>query len=469
MNNTTAYPARYQPTAVRRFKDNPFIEALPKIEKSRTEFLTNLAHYPPTPTGAVRRSGDIVRMMELSTLNDIVFPFPEYQKANMALAMMIRETYVARNPLTITDRQRRHALAARETDGLPFPADWKSSAQGHCMLAISGMGKTTFAKAFLLRYPQIIKHTEYMGGFLQCHQVVYLFLRVPHDATLKSLCIQFFDEIDRLLGTKYSRQARGVRHIAPMVQLMHRVATTVSLGLLVIDEVQNLRNARGDHAEQMLNLFSEIIERLGISLLVLATPAVQRVTEGSVRNTRKLVSEGDTVIRPMSRKDPQWVDFCETYWDYTYVRRKGTLTEHVRDAWFRASAGNTAFAVLAFKLAQRSEIGGREVVDVTAFDRVAAVDLAFLQPAISALLSGKPERLRAFDDLLFGRNYAALRRLMGMDPPDVAKVAEEFEDLDTKDAGHKKSKRSRSSSKNRNELAVDYDLPLEDPLLETSR
>ena len=459
--------AVYADTGVSRFSGNPFIEALPPIEHSKVEFLTLLSHYPPRPSAETRRAGEVVRIMELSAVNDLVFPFPEYQKAGLALATMMRDTYVARNPMSVLDRQRRHALATGGGDSFPFPADWKSSAKGHFMMAVSGMGKTTFALAYLLRFPQVIAHAAYRGTELRCHQVVYVVLRVPHDATLKSLCIQFFDEIDSLLGTNYARQAKAIRNVAPMVELMNRVATAVSLGFLVVDEVQNLRSARGENADIVLNLFSEIIERLGISLLALATPAVQSVIEGSVRNARKLASYGETVLRPMARSDPQWEDFCETYWDYTYVKKKGPLTRATLDAWHMASAGNTAFAALAFVMSQRNEIGGREVIDSAAFERTSATDMAFLQPAIAALRSNDPRKLRAFDDLMFSPRYRALRRLLGAkdEQPSTGRVlgaGEEFADVEaTPPHARTPSKRTRSSS----DLGVDQiDLPGEDPL-----
>ncbi len=68
-----------------------------------------------------------------------------------------------------------------------------------------------------------------------------------------------------------------------MVLLMNQVATATSLGFIVIDDVQNLRSATGTNAESVLNVFSQIIEGLGISLLVLATPAVQTVLEKNGR------------------------------------------------------------------------------------------------------------------------------------------------------------------------------------------
>lgn len=467
MSHQDIQSAIYRDTGVSRFSGNPFIEALPPIVQSKIEFLTLLSNYPPKPTTMTRMAGEIVRIMELSAVNDIVFPFPEYQKAGIALATMMRDTYVARNPLTAIDRQRRHALATDGEDGFPFPHNWKSSAKGHFMMAVSGMGKTTFALAYLLRYPQVIKHSAYKGTELKCHQVVYVVLRVPHDATLKSLCIQFFDEIDALLGTNYGRQANAIRNIAPMVELMNRVATAVSLGFMVVDEVQNLRSARGQNAEFVLNLFSEIIERLGISLLALATPAVQSVLEGSVRNTRKLASYGETVLRPMARNDPQWQDFCETYWEYSYVQKKTPLTKETLDAWHAASAGNTAFAALAFTLSQRNEIGGREVIDAAAFARTAATDMAFLQPAISALHSNDPKKMRAFDDLVFSPKYRALRKLLGAKEEALSptsSAASEFDDICPVDETsiHVKHKRATTRSLARPEA---IDLPGEDPLV----
>lgn len=467
MSKVEIHSADYRNTGVSRFAGNPFIEALPKIEQTKLEFLTLLSHYPPKPTATTRRAGEVVRIMEMSAINDIVFPFPEYQKAGIALATMMRDTYVARNPLTAIDRQRRHALATNGADGFPFPASWKSSAKGHFMMAVSGMGKTTFALAYLLRYPQVIVHSNYKGTELNCHQVVYVVLRVPHDATLKSLCIQFFDEIDRLLGTNYARQARAIRNIAPMVELMNRVATAVSLGFMVIDEAQNLRSARGDNAELVLNLFSEIIERLGISLLALATPAVQSVIEGSVRNARKLASYGETVLRPMTRTDPQWLEFCETYWDYTFVKKKTPLTKEILDAWHSASAGNTAFAALAFTLSQRNEIGGREVIDAAAFERTAAIDMAFLQPAIAALRSNDPRKLSAFDDLIFSPKYRALRKLLGTKEQQSenrtgGRGSKEFDDVEPSPSrASLPTKRARQSTA---ASGAPYKLPEEDPL-----
>ncbi|MGF6932582.1 hypothetical protein OKW41_001721 [Paraburkholderia sp. UCT70] len=137
-----------------------------------------------------------------------------------------------------------------------------------------------------------------------------------------------------------------MRTIALMVQLMHKVATTDSLGISVVDDMQNLRAAQGPTAEFLLNLFNEIVERLGISLFLLSTPAIDKALINIVRNTRKSASSGCESMLPMARDGDLWKDLTAAYWDYTFVKGKKRLTDSIRNAWWDASAGDTAFAVL---------------------------------------------------------------------------------------------------------------------------
>jgi hypothetical protein len=428
--------AEYKDTGVSRYYLNPFDEALPELEKVKSNFLTLLSNYPPVPSDAYRRSGEVTRSAELAIIDSIVIPFPEFEEAAVALTLILREAYVSRNPLTAVDRQRRHALAAGGKDGLPFPRDWKSTAKGHGIVSISGMGKSTLVAVHNLHYPQLIYHqfakgeqSRYRDDELRCYQLVYLVLRVPHDGTLKSLCLQFFRQIDEIFGTKYHRQAKALRNIAPMADLMHQVATAVSLGIVFIDEVQNLRSATGNNAEIILNLFAELIEKAGISVVVIATPAVQKVIKKNVRNARKLFSYGGTEIVPMAKGSDQLNDFFDALWDYTFVSNKGELTKSIRNAWYQACGGNTAFASLAFMLSQRYEIGKREVIDTASFARTLSKEMAFLQPAISALCSKKENRLAAFDDLLFDKRYRALRKNFGLKVSTAESDDDEFDEL----------------------------------------
>lgn len=100
MKTVTRVTAKYTPTGVRRFDGNAFIEALPPLPKTKESLLLQLSNYPAKPTRIIRETSEIVRTMELSTLSDIVYPFPDYGESALDLTKIIRESYVARNPFS---------------------------------------------------------------------------------------------------------------------------------------------------------------------------------------------------------------------------------------------------------------------------------------------------------------------------------------------------------------------------------
>lgn len=421
--------AEYVQTPSQRYAGNPLVEALDPVPSDLGLLYANL---PPVPTDATRQAPSSVRNWDLNQLHDVVVPFPEYESAATAIHTLVREAYHYRNPFTAAGRIRRYEQAYAAT-GQYLQSNRKSTARGHIIMAISGMGKTTFANSVLHDFPPLIRHTAYQGKEFKAYQIPVITLRIPHDGTIRSLCIQFFDAVDQRMKTTYAKMARGRVSIGPMVDLMKQVATAVSLGLLIVDEVQNLRTARSGQAELVLNLFTEIIEKVGISILVIATPALQPIIEGSVRNTRKLVSGGCSIISAMREQDDvRWRFFTDTLWDYQYLQQKAVLTEDVRRAWHEMSGGNVAFASLLFYMAQRAEIGGREVLDVESLNEAYAMNLSFLHPAITALRSGKPSDLQLFDDLIVSERWTTLRQNMGVveEHKEVAPVNEpEFLDL----------------------------------------
>lgn len=417
MNNlkpAVVYPAEYRKAQTRRHEGNPFIEAQPRMPEKPDEFMTGLAHTPKKPTEATRRRSVVYRLGELSTLADVVHPFPEYKKAALAVSMMARDVYIARNPIDSNDEPRRIAIANGTVDK-PYllPDSWKSSASGYLIVSPTGTGKTTFIDSLLLRHKQVIKHENYRGTDLKCHQIVYIKISIPHDGTLKALCLAFFRKIDDLLGTRYLQQAIAVRTISQMVLLMGKVASLTSLGFIVVDEVQNLRAARGEQADFVLNLFVELIEVFGVGLVIIATPAVADVLENRVRNARKLSTKGSISFGLMARSSVEWDGYCDRMWDYTYTETKGDLNTAVRNAWYDASAGNVAFATLAFQIAQRDCIMSGTAVDEVAFQVALHTDLAFLQPAISALKSGNPDQIARFEDLILETEFDDLRDSLG--------------------------------------------------------
>jgi hypothetical protein len=479
IGNYQEIPARYRDYPGRRYAEHPFVEALPLIDVDKDAIQRRLKNIPTPPTAADRKLPEMVRFDEVNTIGDIVYARPAYKRLAPSLLSNLKEGYFARNPLTIEDKRRRHLIALSENLGdLQLPANWKSSARGSALFGQSGSGKTTFVETLSLPLQVVIVHTSYRGQPLQCRQVPWLKLRIPHDGTVRSLCIQFFTAVDSMLGdTNYEREARRVGRIAEMVLLIAKVATAISLGMIVIDELQNLKAARGPQVEHLLNLFSQLIELAGIPLLVIGTPAVQSLMESNVRNIRKLTSGAETRLEAMAFGSPELAHFQDEIWEFQWTRHKASLTQPIREAWNRAGGGNPAFTVMSFMFAQRIEIGGREVIDETTFARVSKSYMASLQPAIRALCSGSEAAMNEFDDLIFTKQFDALRMAIRWDagaaPSSPGGPVSEFDELATAEEqiaqraarGKRSGDARRTSRVTQNERVNFKASPVEDPLL----
>jgi hypothetical protein len=96
-------------------------------------------------------------------------------------------------------------------------------------------------KRILNTYPQAIRHCQYKDRQLSMFQLVWLMLQTPHDGSIKALARQFFIEVDNLLGTQYAAAYAGPRVTAEdMLVSMARLAGLLNLGVLVIDEIQDV-------------------------------------------------------------------------------------------------------------------------------------------------------------------------------------------------------------------------------------
>lgn len=394
-DGVNVFAARYVPDPG-IFKGNPFCEALdptPPLD----EYEALYSNFPPTPTAAVRRLPVEQRRQQLLGLAEVVVYFPEWKDLAQTLDDMVRFAYLWRNVATPEGKL---ALYGRHRHPDQIPKYKRgaipSQGKGLLLMAITGMGKTTFLNMYLHRYPKVLVHD--IPAF-RGHQIPVVRLSVPHDGTVAALCAQFFKVIDELVGTNFQAEASALRTIAKQVLKMQDVARTYNVGLLAIDEVQNLRNGNPEYAKRVLSLFSEIIEVVGISLLAIATPALIPVLK-TVRDVRKMGSIGTKRIAPMTLKGGQWDLFCEVYWEYTYLEKKVKLTPKIKKVWFELSGGNSSFAALLFYFAQRDELGEQEYLDEDSFRRAFKNNMEFLAPAVSALLSNdRAKQEEIFDDL----------------------------------------------------------------------
>ena len=464
--------ARYVPTGTRRCDGNPLIEALPAMEMTKEAILDRLQFFPDKPTAADRKKSEVQRIVELGSLNDFVYGMAIYQQAGLSATVSLREALVSRHPLTVLDSQRRHAIAMGNETGLALPANWRSTAKGQMLIGITGGGKSTFGDTLLLPYKTVIVHSSYKGQPFDCKQIPVVTIRIPHDGTLRSLCLQFFGVVDAALGkAMYLPQAKGRMTIAAMALLIVEVATTISLSMLFIDEFQNLRAANSAQIEFVLNMITAIMEVAGVSVLIAGTPALESVITPDVRSNRKLITAGEYRVVPWRWKDPEMFAFMDELWARSMTKKVKKLSDPIRRAWFDCGVGNPAFMSLGFYHANATAIGGTEEIDELSFERVLNKQMAVLKPAIDAIRTNNAAALLQFDDLIFNSDRSPLL-LQGWPKHEPAQKkeedSEEFEEVEeaAKDAKARASHRKnpKAATPRRKAKAAPPQFPTENPL-----
>jgi hypothetical protein len=386
--------ADYRTSPIPGYQNNPLIEALPPI-LTATETISRL-RYEPEHDEVVRQLPTELRLHLLHDALRFFKPLPVHVEMEQRLSRLIRAGYQGRNPLVRGFRRQMDVRLQRAVQ-----AYQQTRSQGFTLLGMSGVGKTTALEGILSLYPQIVVHQQYQEQPFSHLQVVWLKLDCPHDGSIRGLCLHFFQAMDGLLDTRYYRyHARNGRATTDeMLPAMARVSAIHSLGVLVLDEIQHLSEARSGGAARMLNFFVHLVNTIGMPVVLVGTPKAQAVLRGEFRQARRGAGQGDLV---WNRMEPGavWDLFVEALWRYQFTRQATALTAELSQALHDETQGITDLAVKIYMLAQiRAMTTGRERVTAALIQSVAADSLRLAQPMLQALRSGDRMKLAQFEDI----------------------------------------------------------------------
>lgn len=184
---------------------NPFIEALPPMLSGK-DLIHALAVIPPyNDSDRDRSTGE--RLQLLSSLYEF------YQPLSMTIDLYC-EIYTAMQHCYGQYSPQSEAAAFQNGYSLMHGNALAASIGGgnsFSVVGVSGLGKSTALQRVLSLYPQVIEHTEYHGQKFYCHQISYLVVQTPHDASIKALILDIYLQIDSLIGTTYQKDALSRR------------------------------------------------------------------------------------------------------------------------------------------------------------------------------------------------------------------------------------------------------------------
>jgi len=396
--------AVYKQQELEEYKCNPFIEALPNIFNEE-DVIDKFTLFPKI-SDEDRIKPLNIRYHIIKRAKNFIQPLPIHIILERRLSSLIRRGYLARNPIDKAFLERLKILnelraeVANDKVINERMSHIRSTADSLSVIGISGIGKTTAIERLLLMYPQIIKHEEYEGQYFSRTQIVWLKIDCPYDGSLATLCKSFFKAVDDLLGTRYLEKFGYANRITSTMMLhMTTLASMYGIGVLVIDEIQHLLNAKND-MEDMLNFFVTLSNTVGIPTVLIGTSKAQQLFKGNFRQARRAGSEGSIMWDRMLKNSEEWIFFLETLWDFQCLQEETKLSKDIKEVFYDECQGITAVAVNLYILVQERALAhGKEKISVGLIRDTAKEDLYMIQPMIKAIRNNNTLEIMKYEDI----------------------------------------------------------------------
>jgi hypothetical protein len=376
-------------------ENNALLLALPAI-KSDDEWLEQLATEPAFDESQLTDAAHI-RSYHVEGLKDFFIPAERGRHLARRLDQLIRHGYRRRNPLAgdhFRLLQRDYADAQRSGKARKQVFSKQLPICSFSLIGVSGMGKSTTVEAVLAAYPQYILHKE-----LDLHQVVWLKVECPKDGSVKELALNILRVFDAVLGTSHTPKVTNRVTVDSLMSQVKHLARAHHLGVLVLDELQNVSVRKSGGREELLNWFQELVNELKLPLVLLGTFKARAVLQLDARHSRRAGVMGGATWRPLTR-GAEFDLLLETLWMYQWLRHPGELSDAFKDMVYAETQGVVAFIVDMFLVCQLYALShAKETLTPEMFHHVARHEFEFLQPLLNALRSKQPNRMARFEDV----------------------------------------------------------------------
>ncbi|MBG1266646.1 ATP-binding protein [Nostoc sp. WHI] len=394
-NRELAVIAKYIDQKLPEYNANPLIQALPPIF-SAEEFAAKVTKIPFWDDQD-RNLESHYRFHCVERLSRYFDPQAKTIELQKLISVVIMTGYLSRNPLKPEYASRSRQIYNAIEDGggknLENYVNLPTSASGLTLIGSSGIGKTTNFINILKLYPQVICHPEY-----SVYQIVWLQVECPK--TLKGLCTDIFAGIDKLLGTNLCRKFNPRYYSEDyLLAQLAQVAHTHHLGVLVIDEIQNLVNSTRSRAE-ILDFLVKLDNTIGIPVIRVGTNEAISILQGNFRNARRSTGEGSVIWERMIN-DEEWYFFMEGMWEYQWTKTPVPFSHEINEIFYNESQGIIDIAVKLYKMVQWKAISLRseEIITVDLIRQAAKDGLYLVEPMLDAIRSGDKERMMKYKDI----------------------------------------------------------------------
>ncbi|OEE04122.1 ATP-binding protein [Vibrio cyclitrophicus] len=348
-------PAIYQDAILPEHQGNPLIEALP-VKKTWENVMEAFSNYPDYSEEIADHPDPLVRDEYLNRIDEVRQPLTDYEACFRAVERAIKKGYSAKNPLSPTTAQYLHYLVDERPDIEPRTGFFQPKGDGLTLIGESGVGKTSMVEQVLSYFPNVIEHEYYRGQRLELRkQVVWIKVDCPSNSSVRDLCEEILSTLDLTLDREKTKPAGT---IGALIRQLEQCMKSSFIGMLVIDEMQNLQFKRTGGENNLLRFLHRLMNKLGVPLFFVANPPFDQSLVKELKAARRAESAYHHTMSVLARHSVSWNAFVDQLWQYQWTNVYTELTEELNDALHELSVGNIDMASRTYRETQRLVIGG---------------------------------------------------------------------------------------------------------------
>lgn len=398
--------AKYLPQKMPMYQNNYRIAALPKYIEDKRELRDVLKCYPTVTKEELELSNN--ERMDLLEYNMNRFYVPrEYDfELYEQLDRMMRIGYTYRNPLSYKEDSEQnynsHTIKFDRHLGV-------TTSKALVILGDSGVGKSRFVYEFASLYPTVIEHTKYEDNILIELQIPVIMVEIPPNGSIKGMCLDILQRIDELLGEPKYRPGHQKDSVNDLMNKVRGLIDVHGVGILFIDEIQNLKGMKTEKPEALINFFLYITNQFKVPVVLVGTSAAKGLFDTTFRGLRRIGKS-----EPMKRfdNDVKWQAFVKKIFKIQYTKINVEPTEEMISCFYDLTQGITSFCKDIFIGAQFKAIqSGTEKITRGIMKQTLYEDYPERVEIIDALKNNKREILETYDDIMIDEQIESVEDL----------------------------------------------------------
>lgn len=316
---------------------NPDICALPPL-LSGSALMTDNMHvmpnYNPEQASSLPKSE---RLAALAAFKDVVTVYLPWHEA---MERRFQECL-----LSAYRRRAYGFLDEGATDILSVARPISASVQDISVIGTAGSGKSTAVRMMLDRYPRAIQHDLCGTRYIQ----IPILETTAREGDIKSIFIELAIMIDKILGVSYYElQMRKMKTVANMEAYLVSLIQSFHVGIIVIDEIQNVTNRK----QAMFDHILSITASSGVSVMIIGTESAVADLNRNEWFSRRFTHLGRIASDFNADENNVMKRIIQIIWNMQWTRKRYPLTATVMNTLLNAACQNVDLLTTIYITAQ---------------------------------------------------------------------------------------------------------------------